>query len=338
MGLGISLKELAEKIGVSRTTVSRVMSGHAEKYRISEKTARRVKAAAEQYGIAPNQMAVNLRMQKTDIIGLLVPDLSNPFFANLAHAIEKELRQVGKLMLLSNTQDNTELEEDTLSMIARRQTDGLLVVPVGISEQHFKPYEDRPIVFLDRYFENLNINHVSSDNKAGAYEATKFLIRKGHEKISVIQGLPEAISNQDRILGYRLAMQEAGLRDEVQILGHGFTIQNGFNSVQQILAGRNQPTALFTFNNLIAIGAMQAISQHGMKIPEDISLLSFDEQPYFELTSPPISTIKQPIAEIAKQAVRMLLSHLEGETLSNQKIAPEIIDRESIKNLNSQES
>ncbi len=312
------------------------MSGHAEKYRISKKTVQKVKEAAEQYGLAPNQMAVNLRKQKTDIIGLLVPDLSNPFFANLAHAVERELRAEGKLMLLSNTQDDTQLEEKTLGMIARRQTDGLIVVPVGIRPDHFKPYEDRPVVFMDRYFEDLSICHVSSDNQTGAYRATRFLIEKGHRKIGVIQGLPEAISNIDRIAGYRQAMQEAGLEKEIHILGDGFTTKNGFDSVLQLLEEEKQTSALFTFNNLIAIGAMRALTQHGLKIPDDISLLSFDEQPYFELTSPPISTIKQPIAQIAGQAVKMLLSLLNDQTIINQKIVPEIIERESVKNLNSE--
>ncbi|MDW3191044.1 MAG: LacI family DNA-binding transcriptional regulator [Cytophagales bacterium] len=335
MSPGISLKELAEKIGVSRTTVSRVMSGHAEKYRISKKTVKKVQEAAEQYGLAPNQMAVNLRKQKTDTIGLLVPDLSNPFFANLAHAVEQELRAVGKLMLLSSTNDDTLLEEKTLGLIARRQTDGLIVVPVGIQAEHFKLFEDRPIIFMDRYFEDLNIRHVSSDNMAGAYAATQYLIKRGHRKITVIQGLPEAISNMDRIAGYQEAMQQAGLVDEIQVVGQGFTTQNGFESARQLLTNSDRPTALFTLNNLIAIGAIRALTQHGLHVPKDISLLSFDEQPYFELTSPPVSTIKQPIAQIAKKAVEMLLCRLDGKEVASQKIVPEIIERQSVKDLNS---
>lgn len=334
MSLGISLKELAAKIGVSRTTVSRVMSGHAEKYRISEKTVKLVKEAAELYGLVPNQMAVNLRKQKSDTIGLLVPDLSNPFFANLAHAVEQELRSVGKLMLLSSTNDDTFLEEQTLSLIARRQTDGLIIVPVGIQADHFKSYEDRPVIFMDRYFEDLNIRHVSSDNRSGAFAATQYLIERGHRKISVIQGLPEAISNMDRVAGYQKAMLEAGLADEIRVVGDGFTTQNGFQSVMQMLESSDRPTALFTLNNLIAVGAMGALTQEGLNIPEDISLLSFDEQPYFELTSPPISTIKQPIAQIASRAVEMLIHRLDGKDVESQKIIPEIIERQSVKDLN----
>ncbi len=334
MSIGISLKELAERIDVSRTTVSRVMSGQAEKYRISKQTVKKVQEAAEQYGLAPNQMAVNLRMQKTDTIGLLVPDLSNPFFANLAHAVERELRKAGKLMLLSSTNDDTSLEEQTLGMIARRQTDGLIVVPVGIDAEHFKPYEDRPIIFLDRYFDHLNINHVSTNNEAGAFQATQYLIDQGHKRISVIQGIPEATSNRNRILGYKEAMKQAGLEPEVNVYGKGFTIQNGYESIFEILKSKERPTAIFTFNNLIAIGAIRALSQLGLEIPKDISLLSFDEQPYFELTSPPISTIKQPIAEMAKKAVNMLINRLENKSCTNDKIVPEIIERESVKNLN----
>lgn len=335
MSLGISLKDLAEKIGVSRTTVSRVMSGHAEKYRISKKTVEKVKEAAKQYGMVPNQMAVNLRMQKTDTIGLLVPDLSNPFFANLAHAVEKELRLTGKLMLLASTEDDTQLEEKTLEMITRRQTDGLIVVPVGINSDHFRPYEDRPIIFMDRYFEDLNITHVSTDNEAGAFNATQYLINQGHRKISVIQGLPAAISNIDRVEGYRRAMLQASLEQEIGVYGEGFTAKNGYDCVQEILGSDDRPTAIFTLNNLIAIGAMQAIAHNKMRIPEDISLFSFDEQPYFELTSPPVSTIKQPITQIARKGVEMLLSRLEGQAVGHQKIIPEIIERKSVKRLNS---
>ena len=328
MAVGVTLKELAEKIGVSRTTVSRVMSGNAEKYRISEKTVKKVKAAAEHYGLMPNQVALNLRLQKTDTIGLLIPDIANPFFANLAQGVEEELRAHGKMLLLCNSNENTDLEAETLTNIVRRQIDGLLVAPVGLSGDHFKALSGKPIVFIDRYFHDLDIPHVSTDNHAGAYKATRYLLDRGHERIACIQGLRATVSNQDRVKGYEQALNEKGLNPKT--LGDGFTIENGYQSTLEVLDKAERPTAIFTLNNLIAVGALQALREKNIKVPEEVSLISFDEQPYFALTSPPVTTIRQPVKQIAKEAVQKLLVRLKGETTSSLMIQPEIIERKSV--------
>ena len=328
MAVGITLKELAEKIGVSRTTVSRVMSGNAEKYRISEKTVKKVKAAAEQYGLMPNQVAQNLRLQKTDTIGLLIPDIANPFFANLARVVEEELRAHGKMLLLCNSNEDTSLEAETLTNIVRRQIDGLLVAPVGLSGDHFKAMNDKPVVFIDRYFHNLAIPHVSTDNHAGAFMATQYLMDRGHERIACIQGLLATVSNQDRVAGYKRALEEQGAKP--QVIGDAFTIENGYKSMLDLLSQKERPTAIFTLNNLIAVGALQALREKGVRVPEDISLISFDEQPYFALISPPVTTIRQPVNQIAKEAVQKLLVRLKGEETSSLMIRPEIIERKSV--------
>lgn len=328
MAVGVTLKELAEKIGVSRTTVSRVMSGNAEKYRISEKTVKKVKAAAEQYGLMPNQVAQNLRLKKTDTIGLLIPDIANPFFANLAQVVEEELRAHGKMLLLCNSNENTDLEAETLTNIVRRQIDGLLVAPVGLSGDHFQSLAGKPIVFIDRYFYDLDIPHVSTDNHAGAYKATRYLLDQGHKRIACIQGLRATVSNQDRVVGYERALKESGATPNV--LGDGFTIENGYDSALELLSLEEKPTAIFTLNNLIAVGALQALRERNVKVPEDMSLISFDEQPYFALTSPPVTTIRQPVKQIAKEAVQKLLVRLNGESTTSLMIQPEIIERKSV--------
>lgn len=328
MAVGLTLKELAEKIGVSRTTVSRVMSGNAQKYRISEKTVKKVKTAAEQFGLMPNQVAQNLRLQKTDTIGLLIPDIANPFFANLARVVEEELRAHGQMLLLCNSNESTELEAETLTNIIRRQIDGLIVAPVGLSGEHFRTLADKPIVFIDRYFDELPIPHVSTDNQAGAFMATRYLLDQGHRHIACIQGLRATVSNQDRVAGYKRALKEQG--GLPNIIGDGFTIENGYESAVALLAREEKPTALFALNNLIAVGALQALRDKGLSVPEDISLISFDEQPYFALTSPPVTTIQQPVKQIAKAAVQKLLLRLKGESTDSLKIQPEIIKRKSV--------
>jgi LacI family transcriptional regulator len=336
MPVGITLKELAEKIGVSRTTVSRVMSGNANKYRISTATVEKVKRAAEQYGLVPNKVAQNLRLQRTDTIGLLIPDVANPFFANLASVIERELRDQGKMILLCSTNESTALETETLDMIARRQIDGLLVAPVGLEGGHFKSLEESPVVFIDRYFSDLTIPHVSTNNEWGAYLATKYLVDKGHSEIACIQGLISTVSNQDRITGIRKAISDLLGDQKVDVVGDGFTIQNGYYAMEKLLQSKNPPTAIFTLSNQIAIGALEAIRDSGKSVPQDFSLISFDEQPYFKLTSPPITAVRQPIEQIAQNAVRMLMDLIQGNEVSSLKIDPQVIERESVADINNQ--
>lgn len=331
MPVGITLKELAEKIGMSRTTVSRVISGNARKYRISEATVKKVEDAVAHYGVLPNQVAQNLRLQRTDTIGLLIPDVANPFFANLASVIERELQKLGKIIFLCSTNEDTTLENEILSMILRRQTDGLLVAPVGLDSAHFKPLEDQPIIFIDRYFADLSIPHTSTDNELGAFRATKYLIDRGHQNIACIQGLVNTISNQDRVKGLKRAMQTYLGVSEVTIKGDAFTIENGFRAMEQLIQMKERPTAVFTLGNQIALGALESIKEYGLRVPDDISLISFDEQPYFKLLDPPITSVKQPVTQIAQNAVSMLMNRIQGNDVSSMKIEPQIIERQSVK-------
>lgn len=331
--IGLTLTELAEKIGISRTTVSRVMSGNAKKYRISAATEKKVKDAALKYGLVPNRVAQNLRLQRTDTIGLLIPNIANPFFANLASVIEDELRKYNKLILLCNTNESTSQELEALSVILGKQTDGLLVAPVGLEGLHFKPMEGKKIVFIDRYFKDLNIPHVSTNNEVGAYTAAKYLLERGHRNICCIQGLKNTISNQDRIAGFLRANKEFDNEANIEILGNGFSIENGRNATLEILKKNHLPTAIFTLSNQIAIGALEALNSHGVSIPNDISLISFDDQPYFSLMSPPITAVKQPVEEIARTAVQKLMEVLEDKVVDSVMIKPKIIERKSISTL-----
>ncbi len=329
---GITIKEIANLLEISSTTVSRVLAGHARKYRISQKTEELVRETANKYNFQPNQVAQQLRLKRTNTIGLIIPDISNPFFANLARMAEQELRNKGKMILLCNTNDSTELEKETLSLITGRQVDGLLIAPVGQQGEHFKMMKGTPIVFIDRYFRELSIPYVSTHNENGAYQASKYLIKKGHTHIACIQGLMHTISNQDRVNGFLRATAEFHLPEEqVNLLGDNFSIENGYKSAKILLEQEDPPTAIFALNNQIAIGVLLAAKDLGKVIPDDFSLISFDEQPYFQLTSPPITTISQPIAQIGIEAVKMLFKLIDNEKVENQLISPELIERQSVK-------
>ncbi len=324
---GITIKEIAALLNISSSTVSRVLGGKAKEFRISGETEELIKKTAEAHNYRPNQVARNLRLQKSNTIGLVIPDISNPFFCNLALKIETELRRKGKLILLCDTHDDSEIEKDSLQLLIDRQVDGLLVAPVGLKGDHFKDLS-KPLVMIDRYFEGLSIPYVSTNNFSSSYDAVKLLQKKNHLKISCIQGLENTISNRQRVDGYIKAMQEKGA--ETEVTGSDFTIQNGYDSAIKILSRKQRPTAIFSLSNQITLGVLKAAKELGLEVPEDVSIISFDDQPYFELTQPSISSIRQPVEEIGKEAVRVLFDLIENKQGSSKLIEARFIERESI--------
>ncbi|MEO1263309.1 MAG: LacI family DNA-binding transcriptional regulator [Bacteroidota bacterium] len=327
---GITIKQIADMLNISSTTVSRVLNGRARQYRISERTEQLVREAAEKHHFQPNQIALNLRLNKTNTIGLVIPDISNPFFANLARTAETALRLRDKMILLCDTNDDTVREKESLQLLMGRKVDGLLVAPVGLSGSHFESFTHIPTVFIDRYFTELPIPFVATDNFQGAYEATEYLIKKGHRHITCIQGLELTVSNRERVKGFTEAMKDHGLPMlDDQVVGDDFSIANGHSAMLK-LASKNRPTAIFALNNQIAIGAMQAIHELGLRIPQDVSIISFDEQPYFELTAPPVTTVRQPVAEIGEAAVQSLFDLMEGKNVVPKLLPPALIERKSV--------
>ncbi|MEO0572809.1 MAG: LacI family DNA-binding transcriptional regulator [Bacteroidota bacterium] len=326
----MTIKELAQELEMSTTTVSRVLTGQEKKYRISEKTAQRVREVADKLDFAPNQIARNLRLQKTNTIGLIIPDISNPFFANLARTVEEELRSRGKMVLLCDTKDDTNLEEESIALLKGRKVDGLLVAPVGKESRHFIESTALPVVLIDRYFEDQDIPFVTTDNFFGAYQATSFLIEKGHQNIACIQGLTETTPNDNRVKGYQKAMKNYGLLERMKVVGDDYSLENGYENTKELLARPDAPTALFALNNQIAMGCMKALKENGFHIPKEISLIAFDEQPYFELLSPPLTAIKQPMEAIGKVAVEILFELLEGKEVDPQILKPTFIQRDSV--------
>ncbi len=330
----MTIKELANQLNMSTTTVSRVLTGQEKKYRISEKTAQRVKDLAKAHQFAPNQIARNLRLQKTNTIGLIIPDISNPFFANLARTIEVALRKRDKMVLLCDTKDETTIEEESITLLLGRKVDGLLVAPVGEKWAHLEKTNNIPMVLIDRYFEHKEIPYITTDNYAGSYDATSFLISQGHHRIACIQGLVHTSANKNRIKGFQKALADHKV-DTAQtfILGNDYSVENGYESAKSLLQAAEVPTAIFALNNQIAIGVMKAINEAGLHIPENISLLSFDEQPYFELLSPPLSSIKQPMEEIGIAAVETLFELLENKKVTSSRLKPTLIPRASVKSI-----
>jgi len=310
-----TLKQISDDLGFSMSTISRVLNGKASKYRISKKTETIILDAAREINFTPNQLARGLRLQKTQTIGLVIPDISNPFFSSIARSVEIEARKKDYSIVLCDSQDNTFIEKDSINVLMSRKVDGFVICPIGEGSKHIAQVIENniPLVIIDRQLPGLNCSSVITDNYNGALEAVDFLIELGHKKIACIQGLINSTVNKDRVKGYKDALKKHNIRfDSSSLLGDSFGKQNGYLGAKLLLSKASKPTAIFCLSNLIAMGAMEAIMQEGLQIPEDISLLSFDDHPYSEFLSPPMTTIAQQNTNMGKIAVKILFDQINS--------------------------
>jgi len=335
----VTLKRISEECGVSTTTVSRVLSGQASKYRIGKVTEKKVRNIAKKLNYMPNQLARGLRMKRTHSIGLVVPDISNPFFSTIAKNISNEAHKIGYSLLFSDSQDDTNIEVNSLTYLRNRVVDGFIVCPVGQKFDHFADFlaQGEKMVIVDRYFPELNCPNIISDNYNGTWMGTEHFIKNGHRIIGFIQGELNNSVNNERIKGYKDALSKHNIPvNESMIIGDSFGERNGYISTKLLLNRKPRITAIFATSNLISLGALRAISEEGLKIPDDISLISFDEQPYSDLLNPPMTTITQQKEEIGKLAFKLLLEQINTGAVSKSqsvKMPTKLLIRKSIKNL-----
>ncbi|HCY75447.1 MAG TPA: transcriptional regulator [Ignavibacteriales bacterium] len=332
-----TLKSIALKLGVSVTTVSRALNGKSNRYRISKETELKILKAAKELAYSPNQLARGLRLKRTNTIGYIIPDISNPFFASIAKSVEKSARKFGYSIILCDSEESTDIEKESLQLMLNRKVDGLIISPVGLEVSHLVAVSQKniPIVLLDRYFPNLNLPFVTSDNYQGALEAVNLLIENGHTRIACIQGLKNTSPNNDRVRGYKDAHLNKQLTiDESLIVGDSFGEDNGYIETKLLLRKNPLPTAIFSVSNLISLGAIRAISEEGLKIPEDISMISFDDQPYSRFLSTPMTTVSQQSTQIGQIATKLLLDQIESKRSHDPQgifLPTKIILRDSIK-------
>lgn len=333
----ITLKSIADRLKVSVTTVSRVLNGKSDRYRISKETQELILSAAKELSYSPNQLARGLRLKRTHTIGYIIPDISNPFFSSIAKSVEKSARKSGYSILLCDSEEDTKMEEILLQLMIDRKVDGLIISPVGLEVDHLKRIAQKniPIVLLDRYFPELKLPFVTSDNYKGALDAINMLIDNGHKRIACIQGLVNTSPNNDRVKGYIDAHKLHNIIvDKNLIVGDSFGEENGYIETKLLLKQENPPTAIFAISNLISLGAIKAISEEGLKIPEDISMISFDDQPYSRFLSTPMTTVAQQNTQIGQIAFKLLIDQIEANRQLEPKgifLPTKLISRDSVK-------
>lgn len=334
-----NLKTIAALAGYSTTTVSRVLNGLGPKYRISERTCKKILDIAQEKNYTPSIVAQSLRLKKSNAIGLIVPDISNPFFAQLARIITSESRKRGYSIILADSEDNTDTEIELLKVLVDRKVDAIIIAPTSDRRDHIDNVisHGTEVIMVDRYFEDSNIPYVTSDNYYGAIEATNFLIDNGHRSLACIQGSTKTLPNKKRVQGFIDACENKSVTD-FNIVGKSFSIQNGYLETKLLLSSKNynKPTAILCLSTMTLLGALKALKEANLSIPDDVSVIAFDNQLFLEYINPPITTIAQSIDEIGTVSINVLIDKLEDESIDlniNIKLRPQIIHRESVKSV-----
>ncbi|MDQ0243544.1 DNA-binding LacI/PurR family transcriptional regulator [Bacillus fengqiuensis] len=325
----VTIYDVAEKAGVSIATVSKVINNTG---RISEKTRKKVQEIMEQLHYEPSMVASALTSKRTGTIGLLVPDIANPFFAEVARSFEDYAQKLGFGLVICSTDGKDEKARLYLSLLMRKQVDGLIITTYIKDADLLDQLTQRqiPIVLFSVDIPTLSVNAVSVDDYKGGLQATNYLLSLGHKRIGVIA---EDLSRSSyRIQGYKEAMTQAGAKVmESDIICTKATVQNGEAVAQQLLKKKGRPTAIFACNDLLAIGAMQAARKLDIKIPEELSIIGFDNTILAEIANPPLTSVSQPIKEMANQAMTVLVEEIENEQSSKQRVfmLPELVIRNS---------
>ena len=289
--------------------------------------------ALAETGYMPNMLARSLRSKRTDTIALLLPDMTNPFFTTLAHGVEAAARERSVTMILANSDENEDEEVRLIRVLLQRQVDGLLVVPVGSGVAAVRQCRSQGVhlVCADRRPQDPDVDVVRADSEAGSVELGRLLVGLGHRHMAVLTGPATTMTAAARATGFRRALvEEAGL-PEPNVIRGTYTIDSGHAAALEAMSATPRPTALFAANNFIALGALRALRELGLRVPEDVAMVSFDDLPEAMVMFPFLTVSAQPAHEIGRLAVAMLLDRLADPERPYQEVVlpTELVIRES---------
>lgn len=326
-----TIRDVAEYAGVSVSTVSHVING--TRY-VDPDTEQRVRVAIGVLKYRPNSVARSLRRRETNTIGLIVPDNSNPFFAEVARAIEDYGFAESYNVILCNSDGSEQKEKAYVDVLLSKRVDGLILISSSHNTDHLQHILDMgiPVVVVDRELGDLPVDQVMVDNEYGGYLAGQYLLRLGHRRIGCIAGPSELTPSHARVHGLQRALSEAGcdLPDRALVPGD-FRYASGETAMHTLLKRKLNLTAVFAINDVMAIGAINVLRREGYRVPEDVSVIGFDNIPQSAMMWPPITTIAQPIFDLGQAAITLLLDQIRQETRVPSRIMlqPSLVERES---------
>jgi len=305
--------DVARTAQVSVATVSALINGTT---RVSPALTQRIEAAISAIGYERNAIARSLKLGATNTIGLMVTDIRNPFFADIVATIQYALNRVGYAVMVCSSDENTDLQDMQIKLLLDRAVDGLIIAPAGedVMLKEFLASVRRPMVIVDRTCEGLDVDTVTLDNRKAVLDATSYLTSLGHRRIGYIAGPLITSTGRDRLAGYRDALAVAEIPYVDELVQDGDSREaGGYRAAMQLLTQRDRPSAIFSANNLMTIGAMKAIRDAGLSCPDDISVACFDDFPWADVFRPHLTTVAQPVQAIGEYAANLLLDRLSGK-------------------------
>ena len=338
--MAATMKDIARQTGLGLATISSYFNGG----NVREKNRIKIEAAIEELHYEVNEVARGLKTNATRTIGVVIPELNNTFCAEIITGMEDVLRSHGYATIVCDCRTDKKLEREAVEFLIRRRVDGIINMPVDEEGTHLKKFQKtgKPIVLIDRKIQGINCDSVLVDNEKAAEDAVHQFITRGHRYIGIIGGPEEISTAQERLAGYRSALEKAGIPVRDSLIRHGdYTIQGGVRSLEELVEKNPDMTAVFVTNYEMTMGAMIGVNELGIQIPKQLSVIGFDNLQFARACNPKLTIVSQPTDGIAKEVARIMLEHLENgnqeaKKLFTEKLPTEIIEGRSVSVLTDQ--
>lgn len=333
--MAATMKDIARRTGLGLATISSYFNGG----NVREKNRIKIEEAIEELHYEVNEVARGLKTNATRTIGVVIPELNNTFCAEIITGMEDILRSHGYATIVCDCRTDKKLEREAVEFLTRRRVDGIINMPVDEEGNHLKRFQKtgKPIVLIDRKIQGINCDSVLVDNKKAAEDAVRYFIGRGHRNIGIIGGPEEVFTAQERMAGYYKALESAGIPVRESLIWHGdYTIQGGVRGLEELVQNNPEMTAVFVTNYEMTMGAMIGVNELSIRIPEQLSMIGFDNLQFARACNPKLTIVAQPTDGIAREVAKVMLNHLEntGETsgeLFSEKLETEIIAGKSVR-------
>ena len=311
--MAATIKDIAKKTGLGLATISTYINGG----NVRPQNKQAIDDAIEELGYKVNELARGLKTNKTKTIGVIIPEITAHFYISVISVLEEVFRSNGYAAIITDCHSNEELEKQAVEFLVRKRVDGIVNIPVTVDGSHLKSAFDEgiPVVFVDRILPGVDCDCVLVDNVDAVKKATELLIANKHKHIGGIFGPNEVFTTQERLLGYKLALLENGIMESEAIIVHGeYTTKSGIECMEKMITEHPEVTAVVVTSYEIMMGAVIALNQHGLKIPEDISFIGFDNPDFARTVTPELYVVTQPISSIAEHTANIMLERLNGNS------------------------
>ena len=330
--MGATIKDIAKITGLGLATISKYINGG----KVLEKNKMAIESAIEELDYTVNEFARSLKTSKSKTVGVIIPELSNIFVTSIITVIEDILRNNGYSVIVTDCRTDEDLEYDVVSFLMAKKVDGIICMPVSKSGVFLKQAikENIPIILIDRMLDDIETDVVMVDNVSAAQKAVAHLVENGHTEIGIIVGPDGIFTSQERLKGYKKSLSNENIKvNPANIIFSDYTIQGGYEGLKKLVEGNDKMTAVFITNYEMTLGAIIAVNELGIKIPEDLSFIGFDNLQLSRIVKPKLTIVDQPLEDIGRSTANLMLKRLqESEPEAKKKIQlmTTLIQRESV--------